>query len=52
MALYRILVLDWEKDKAINDLEKIWKPDNIWQSFIERQLTHMRTQKANRQNKD
>ncbi len=52
MALYRILVLGWEKDKAINDLEKIGKPNSIWQSFIEKQLTHMRTQKVNRQNKD
>ena len=40
IALYRIMVLGWEKDKAINELEKIWKPNNIWESFIERQLTN------------
>ena len=39
MALYRIFVLGWEKEKAIHELEKIWKPNNIWESFIERRLT-------------
>ena len=39
IALYRILVLGWEKDKAIHELEQIWRPNNIWESFIERQLT-------------
>ena len=39
IALYRIMVLGWEKDKAIHELEQIWRPNNIWESFIERQLT-------------
>jgi len=38
MALYRILVIGWEKEKAIYELEKIWKPNRIWKSFIQNQL--------------
>ncbi len=40
IALYRILELGWEKDKAMYELEKIWRPNSVWGSFIERQLTN------------
>ena len=39
IAIYRILSLGWEKEKAIRELERIWKPNKIWESFIEEQLT-------------
>lgn len=38
IALYRIISLEWEEDKAINELKKVWLPNKIWQSFIEKQL--------------
>lgn len=40
MAFYRILSLAWPVDKAIKELNKIWQPDEIWQSFIDDQLTN------------
>ena len=39
IALYRILILGWEKDKAIKKLHTVWQPNDIWQSFINQQLT-------------
>ena len=39
IAIYRILSLGWKKEKAIRELERIWKPNKIWESFIEEQLT-------------
>ncbi len=39
IALYRILTLGWEKDKAIKELHTVWQPNNVWQSFINQQLT-------------
>ncbi len=38
MAVYRITRLGWQKDKAFTDLYAIWRPDAIWQTFIDRQL--------------
>ncbi len=39
IALYRILTLDWEKDKAIKELNTVWHPNDVWQSYINQQLT-------------
>lgn len=38
IALYRILVLGWATDKAIKELNTVWQPDDVWQSFINMQL--------------
>ena len=32
IALYRMLTLDWEKDKAIKELNTVWQPNEVWQS--------------------
>ncbi len=39
IALYRILILGWEKDKAIKELHTVWHPNDVWQSYINQQLT-------------
>ena len=39
IALYRILTLGWATDKAIKELHTVWLPNDIWQSFINQQLT-------------
>jgi len=39
IALYRIISLGWPADKAIKELKKVWLPNEIWQSFIDQQLT-------------
>ena len=39
IALYRILTLGWEKEKAIKELHTVWQPNDVWQSFINQQLT-------------
>jgi protein tyrosine phosphatase (PTP) superfamily phosphohydrolase (DUF442 family) len=38
MALYRILVLGWEEEKAMADVTDIWEPDKVWQAFIHTML--------------
>ena len=40
VALYRILRLGWEHDKAFEDVHRIWNPydDKNWQKFINRVL--------------
>jgi uncharacterized protein (TIGR01244 family) len=35
MALYRILHLGWEREPAFEDVHKIWKPNEIWEKFVE-----------------
>ncbi|MFK5947919.1 MAG: protein tyrosine phosphatase family protein [Methylococcales bacterium] len=39
IALYRILTLDWSTDKAMKELNTVWQPNEVWQSFISQQLT-------------
>lgn len=39
MALYRILSLGWPVDEAIKALNVMWQPDDIWQTFIDNQLS-------------
>ncbi|MFK5895227.1 MAG: hypothetical protein QM504_18595, partial [Pseudomonadota bacterium] len=41
MALYRIIKLGWQKDKAFDDVLAIWEPNDIWQSFINHQLSNV-----------
>ena len=40
ITLYRILRLGWEREKAFQDLLKIWNPADYptWQEFIEKSL--------------
>jgi hypothetical protein len=37
ITLYRIQRLGWEREKAFQDLRRIWNPDEypIWKKFIE-----------------
>ena len=39
IALYRIINLGWQETKALSDINLIWEPNKIWQSFINHQLT-------------
>ena len=34
MALYRILRLGWPEDKALEQVQQIWLPNDTWQTFI------------------
>lgn len=38
VALYRILEQSLPSEQAFHDLETVWKPNEIWQSFIEQVL--------------
>ena len=38
MALYRILRLDWSPEKAFQEVQCIWTPDQVWQAFIDQAL--------------
>lgn len=40
IALYRILSLNWPVDNAIKELNEVWQPNEIWQSFINKQLNN------------
>jgi protein tyrosine phosphatase (PTP) superfamily phosphohydrolase (DUF442 family) len=35
MYLYRRLYLDWSVEAASEDLDKIWTPNEVWQTFIQ-----------------
>lgn len=37
--LYRVLKLGEPQEVAAQDLNAIWRPDSVWQDFIDRQLT-------------
>jgi hypothetical protein len=41
IALYRILQLGWNRENALNDLHRIWNPDEypVWKKFLEENLT-------------
>jgi protein tyrosine phosphatase (PTP) superfamily phosphohydrolase (DUF442 family) len=34
MALYRILHLGWDRERAMEDVRKIWEPNERWNQFI------------------
>ena len=38
MALYRIIKLRWEPNRAFADMQRIWKPNPVWQRFIQEAL--------------
>ena len=40
VALYRVLRLGWERDDALQDMKKIWSPEEypVWDMFIEENL--------------
>lgn len=40
MALYRILRLGWEPEKAFQDMHCIWMPDEWWKDFIDQSLAN------------
>jgi uncharacterized protein (TIGR01244 family) len=35
VALYRALRLGWSWEKALQDVERIWTPNRVWQEFID-----------------
>ena len=39
ITLYRVIKEGWEYSDAVNDMHKIWRPDNIWSDFIRRELS-------------
>lgn len=39
VGMYRVLRLGWQKDEAFVLMDGIWKPDAIWQAFIDSALT-------------
>ncbi len=43
IALYRIMKLGWQESKALSDINLIWEPNGVWQSFINHQLTNNRS---------
>lgn len=38
MALYRILRLGWDLERAMQDVHKIWEPNERWAAFIQQVL--------------
>ena len=38
MALYRILHLGWDRERAMDDLRRIWEPNERWDQFIKQVL--------------
>jgi protein tyrosine phosphatase (PTP) superfamily phosphohydrolase (DUF442 family) len=38
MALYRVLRLGWEPDRAMEDVHRIWEPNAVWDAFIKQAL--------------
>jgi protein tyrosine phosphatase (PTP) superfamily phosphohydrolase (DUF442 family) len=40
LALYRILEQSLSSEQAFHDLEAVWKPNEIWQSFIAQVLNY------------
>jgi protein tyrosine phosphatase (PTP) superfamily phosphohydrolase (DUF442 family) len=38
MALYRILHLGWDRERAMEDVRKIWEPNERWDQFIKQVL--------------
>jgi protein tyrosine phosphatase (PTP) superfamily phosphohydrolase (DUF442 family) len=35
MALYRILRLGWSQENALEQVKRIWVPNDVWQTFID-----------------
>ena len=40
MALYRVLALGWPREQALVGIRDVWKPNDVWQNFIENELAH------------
>jgi len=38
MALYRILHLGWDRERAMDDVCRIWEPNECWDQFIKEAL--------------
>jgi protein tyrosine phosphatase (PTP) superfamily phosphohydrolase (DUF442 family) len=38
MALYRVLHLGWDRERAMEDVRKIWEPNATWDAFIQQAL--------------
>jgi uncharacterized protein (TIGR01244 family) len=41
MALYRILQLGWPEENALEQVKRIWTPDDTWHTFIDESLRHV-----------
>jgi uncharacterized protein (TIGR01244 family) len=42
MALYRILQLGWDRERAFVDVARIWQPNAVWAAFIEEMLAEQK----------
>ena len=40
MALYRMIVEGWTREAAMAPVEEIWRPNDIWQAFMQKVLDH------------
>ncbi|MFM8322439.1 MAG: protein tyrosine phosphatase family protein [Chloroflexota bacterium] len=40
VALYRVLRLGWEPERAFEDTRRIWTPDGWWKEFIDQALAN------------
>lgn len=40
LALYRILRLGWQPERAFAEMQRIWQPEGVWQAFIQSALEH------------
>jgi protein tyrosine phosphatase (PTP) superfamily phosphohydrolase (DUF442 family) len=38
MALYRILHLRWDRERAMEDVRRIWELNAVWDAFIQQML--------------
>jgi len=38
MMLYRVLMMGWTTEAAFSEMEQVWHPNEIWQSFINKIL--------------
>lgn len=38
IALYRVIVLGWPAAHALQEVRRIWEPDEVWQGFIDASL--------------
>jgi hypothetical protein len=39
MTLYGLLRLGWPREAAVGRLHQVWQPNEVWQRFIESELT-------------
>ncbi len=43
LGLYRIIKQGWEEERAFELMHALWKPDEVWSSFISAMLARPRS---------